>query len=239
MKKNLFGSLLPVVMMLLAISCSNDEVKAPDLENITTLNMLNVENGATRLGNSDIYINDENNFTTNSCYLVELGISGEIGKVIAPSIGNGLVRKASVVEKCLYQAFDEESVMRFPSKTVATMVDAVYYLFYVESYIIKDIPNTTTSENVGAVVKYSAIYPDPLDLPGYGETVLDIIENHGVVEMSFPKDVEFAYDEDDRFEVETSGGRLKVTLVYTSGRGDYPIYVRRGNVFTEVIVRIS
>lgn len=237
MKKNLFGSLLLVVMMVSAISCSDDD-NAPDLENITTLNMLNDDNGRTRLGNSDIYINNENNFSTNSCYLVELGGASGIGKVVPPKVGNGLVRKTSVTAGWLYQAFDDETIMQFPSKAIAMIVDAAYYQFYVESYIMKEIPNTTTSENVGAVVKYSMVYPDPQDLPGFGETVLDISNENGIVEMTFPKDVEFAYDENERFVVETDGGHLKVTCLYRYERIDYPIYVRRGNVFTDVIVRI-
>lgn len=236
MKKNLFGSLLLVVLMFSVVSCSDDD-NAPDLENITTLNMLNMGNGYTRLGTSDIYINDENNFSTNSCYLVEIGGTGGIGKVIPPKVGNGLVRKASVLEGWLYQAFDDETIMQFPSKTIAMVVDAAYYQFYVESYIMKEVPNTTTSENVGAIVKYSMVYPDPMDLPGYGKTVLQFSDD-GVVEMTFPKDVEFAYKENDQFEVETDGGHLKVTCLYSYGRVDYPIYVRRGNVFTDVIVRI-
>lgn len=237
MKKNLFGSLLLVVLMFSVVSCSDDDDNAPDLENITTLNMLNVDNGATRLGTSDIYINNENNFTTSSCYLVEIGGVEGIGKVVPPKLGNGLVRKASVSGGWLYQAFDDETIMQFPSKTIAMIADAAYYQFYVDTYIMKEVPNTTTSVNVGAIVKYSMVYPDPMDLPGFGETVLQFSDDE-VVEMTFPKDVEFAYEENDQFEVETDGGHLKVTCLYSYGRVDYPIYVRRGNVFTDVIVRI-
>lgn len=238
MKKNFFGSLLLVVMMFAAISCSDDDDNAPDLENITTLNMLNVDNGRTRLGNSDIYINEENNFSTNSCYIVELGAADGIGKVIPPKVGNGLVRKASVSGGWLYQAFDEETIMQFPSKAIAMMVDAAYYQFYVESYIMKEIPNTTTSENVGAVVKYSMVYPDPQDLPEYGKTILDVSSSDNVVEMQFPDDVEFYYEPDEMFDVQTDGGKLTVTCNYAYYQREYGIYIRRDNVFTKIIVRV-
>lgn len=239
MKKNLFGSLLLVVLMFSVVSCSDDDDNVPDLENITTLNMLNVDNGATRLGTSDIYINNENNFTTSSCYLVEIGGVEGIGKVVPPKLGNGLVRKASVSGGWLYQAFDEETIMQFPSKTIAMIADAAYYQFYVDTYIMKPIPNTTTSVNVGAIVKYSMVYPDTQGLPGYGKTVINLLDHNGEAEISFPNDVEFSYEEDDRFLVETNGGLLKVTSGYQYTTYDYPIYVRRGNVFTNVIIRIK
>ena len=59
MKKNFLFQLLLAAFLLPAFSCSDDD-SAPEINNATTLNMLDVENGATRLGNSDIYINAAN-----------------------------------------------------------------------------------------------------------------------------------------------------------------------------------
>lgn len=53
MKKNFLFQLLLAAFLLPAFSCSDDD-SAPEINNATTLNMLDVENGATRLGNSDI-----------------------------------------------------------------------------------------------------------------------------------------------------------------------------------------
>ena len=55
MKKNFLFQLLLAAFLLPAFSCSDDD-SAPEINNATTLNMLDVENGATRLGNSDIYM---------------------------------------------------------------------------------------------------------------------------------------------------------------------------------------
>ena len=51
MKKNFLFQLLLAAFLLPAFSCSDDD-SAPEINNATTLNMLDVENGATRLGNS-------------------------------------------------------------------------------------------------------------------------------------------------------------------------------------------
>ena len=95
MKKNFLFQLLLAAFLLPAFSCSDDD-SAPEINNATTLNMLDVENGATRLGNSDIYINAANNFQTNECLIAEIGPSKGIGKVIPPQVGNGLVYQAAV-----------------------------------------------------------------------------------------------------------------------------------------------
>ena len=73
MKKNFLFQLLLAAFLLPAFSCSDDD-SAPEINNATTLNMLDVENGATRLGNSDIYINDAGNFVSGGdCSLFMLG----------------------------------------------------------------------------------------------------------------------------------------------------------------------
>ena len=120
MKKNFLFQLLLAAFLLPAFSCSDDD-SAPEINNATTLNMLDVENGATRLGNSDIYINAANNFQTNECLIAEIGPSKGIGKVIPPQVGNGLVYQAAVTPGHLYQAFKEEAVKQIfhPGKNSA------------------------------------------------------------------------------------------------------------------------
>lgn len=53
MKKNLLFQLLLIANVFLVASCSDDD-DSVDLQNITTLNMLNEDNGRTWLGNSTI-----------------------------------------------------------------------------------------------------------------------------------------------------------------------------------------
>ena len=69
-------------MYFFATSCSDDD--SVELEDVTTLNMLNEDNGKTYLGNSDIYITDENNFSGSSCLLVELGGANGIERLFLP-----------------------------------------------------------------------------------------------------------------------------------------------------------
>ena len=95
MKKNLLFQLLLAAFLLPIFSCSDDD-SMPEINNATTLNMLDVENGATRLGNSDIYINAANNFQTNECLIAEIGPSKGIGKVISPQVGSNSRRESSL-----------------------------------------------------------------------------------------------------------------------------------------------
>lgn len=89
MKKNFLFQLLLAAFLLPAFSCSDDD-SAPEINNATTLNMLDVENGATRLGNSDIYINAANNFQTNECLIAEIGPSKGIGLSSSRNTGTPL-----------------------------------------------------------------------------------------------------------------------------------------------------
>ena len=89
MKKNFLFQLLLAAFLLPAFSCSDDD-SAPEINNATTLNMLDVENGATRLGNSDIYINAANNFQTNECLIAEIGPSKGIGLSSSRNAGTPL-----------------------------------------------------------------------------------------------------------------------------------------------------
>lgn len=107
MKKNLLFQLLLAAFLLPIFSCSDDD-SMPEINNATTLNMLDVENGATRLGNSDIYINAANNFQTNECLIAEIGPSKGIGKAISPQVGSSLVYQAAVTPGNLYQAFNKK-----------------------------------------------------------------------------------------------------------------------------------
>ena len=190
MKKKLLFQLLFVANVFFATSCSDDD--SVELEDVTTLNMLNEDNGKTYLGNSDIYITDENNFSGSSCLLVELGGANGIGKVVPPRVGDGLVRKAAVLP----------------------------------------------AVNVGAVVKYAPVYPDPQGLPEYGSVIGEVSNSGDVVEMDFPKDVEFLYSTSNGFEITTDGGKLTVTYYYWTDSKEYSIYVRRGSIFTEVIIQV-
>lgn len=91
---------------------------------------------------------------------------------------------------------------------------------------------------MGAVVKYAPVYPDPQGLPEYGSVIGEVSNSGDVVEMDFPKDVEFLYSTSNGFEITTDGGKLTVTYYYWTDSKEYSIYVRRGSIFTEVIIQV-
>lgn len=236
MKKNFLFQLLLAAFLLPAFSCSDDD-SAPEINNATTLNMLDVENGATRLGNSDIYINAANNFQTNECLIAEIGPSKGIGKVIPPQVGNGLVYQAAVTPGHLYQAFKEEAVKQFPSGKFALALAGDYYQFYVGSEIMKE------EKRVGAVIQFALINPEADGLPAYDSTIGTVVSGYeDEIVREFPKDTEFSYDSDleDLFQITTEGGILKVTLLpsWSDIRGNYAIYARHNEVYTKIYVRI-
>ena len=205
MKKNFLFQLLLAAFLLPAFSCSDDDL-APEINNATTLNMLDVENGATRLGNSDIYINAANNFQTNECLIAEIGPSKGIGKVIPPQVGNGLVYQAAVTPGHLYQAFKEEAVKQFPSGKFALALAGDYYQFYVGSEIMKE------EKRVGAVIQFALINPEADGLPAYDSTIGTVVSGYeDEIVREFPKDTEFSYDSDleDLFQITTEGGILR------------------------------
>ena len=237
MKKNfLFLSLL-VAFLLPAFSCSNDD-PTPEIDNATTLNMLDAENGKTRLGNSDIYINAANNFETNRCLIVEIGSSKGLGKVVPPQIGEGLVYQVAVMPGHLYQAFKEDAVMRFPSGKQALALAGDYYQFYVDSEIMKE------EKRIGAIVRFALINPEAGGLPAYGSMIGTMISGYGdEIVYEFPKGTEFLYDSelDKIFEISTEGGVLKVSMrvSWTDTRDNYPIYARHNEVYTKVYIKVE
>lgn len=154
----------------------------PEINNATTLNMLDVENGATRLGNSDIYINAANNFQTNECLIAEIGPSKGIGKVISPQVGNSLVYQAAVTPGNLYQAFKQEAVKQFPSGKFALALAGDYYQFHVESEIMKE------EKRVGAVIRFALINPEADGLPAYDSTIGTVVNGSKMKSsMNFPR----------------------------------------------------
>ena len=237
MKKNFLFQLLLAAFLLPAFSCSDDD-SAPEINNATTLNMLDVENGATRLGNSDIYINAANNFQTNEGLIAEIGPSKGIGKVIPPQVGNGLVYQAAVTPGHLYQAFKEEAVKQFPSGKFALALAGDYHQFYVGSEIMKE------EKRVGAVIQFALINPEADGLPAYDSTIGTVVSGYeDEIVREFPKDTEFSYDSDleDLFQITTEGSILKVTLLpsWSDIRGNYAIYARHNEVYTKIYVKVE
>lgn len=238
MKKNVFSSLLLAVMLIGGISCSDDiDV---DLRDVVALNMANEDNGKTLLGNSDVYINKANNFKTDTFLIAPLGKTKGIGSVIYPQAMEGMVHETEVIPNHLYQVFDEDDVMSFPSGKWAVAVDAVYYQMYVESLI------TEGDKTTGAKVQFVPVTPYPNGLFYYDSSITRFSSSIRVVEIWFQSDAEFFYYDNilEVFDVTIVNGsiilRLKEDPTEENGfRGNYTIYVRQGYVYTKKIVTVE
>ena len=202
---------------------------------MTTLNMLDEENGTTLLGNSDIYINKAYNFETNGCLINEIGASSSISKLIPPKIDNGLVRQIAVKPGYLYQAFIGDALKQFPSGKSALAVNGDYYQFYVESELMKE------EKRVGAVVQFALVTPETNGLPEYG-TCIGAFQQYtdGELEFDFPANTELLYPEgfEDCFIVEYERGKLRATYRRASLPISYEIYARNETVYTKVTVDV-
>lgn len=234
--KNLFGILLLFLGATGFAACSDDD-DTKDPADTVTLNMLNEENGTTRLGESDLYINKSNNFATYSCYIAEIGKKGGLGADIQPQLNN-LTREAAVVPGHLYQIYDRDVLRTFPSGNLAIHIGTGYYKMYVVS------PITDNNATTGAAVKYALTYPDPQGLPEY-ETHIGSVNLMGdSFEYALPANAECAFNdylaqESDAFDIQAADGKLTVKLLDPVDNihgpyGTYGIYVRAGTTYTLV-----
>ncbi|GHU56699.1 hypothetical protein FACS189411_08010 [Bacteroidia bacterium] len=234
MKKGLLISML-AGFMFVGTACKDEIPKDPS--GAVTLNMLDENNNKTWLGESDVYINKANNFSSRSCYIAEVGATGGLGKNMPPKLDN-LVREAAVTPGHAYQVFDQETIRKFPSGVRSIMVGASYYRLFVVSLIMKD------SISTGANVKYISVLPETYGLPEYGTKIADFNQYGDEVSIDLPEDAELFWEEGTfvLFHIEMDGGKLKVRLTTPepwNNVGDYSIYIRVGSSFTEVIVSIS
>lgn len=236
--KTLSISIILILFTFIA-SCNNDNDMPNDPNDAVTLNMLDEENGKTRLGVSDVYIDKANNFHTYSSFIADGGSAYGIGVNITPKLDN-LVYEVAVTVGHVYQVFDYRTVYIFPSGVRAIMLGEAYYKFYVVSPITKD------NKSVGSVIKYVSAYPDKKGLPEYGYKLGKVSIEGESVSMELPKSAECVWNRRDMlemFDISTDNGKLKMTLKqtpidYYTVRDEYEIYVRIGDTYTVVCVAI-
>ena len=229
-----------ILLAAVAISLASCTKKDPegDPAGTVSLNMLSENNGKTILGGSDVFINKANNFYSRWCFISDAGQAGGIWSDKAPVLDN-MVREAAVIPGHLYHVFDQETIFDFPSGVRAVMVDANYYRVYVDSEITSD-GNVT-----GAVVKYLSIYPDRNGLPEYDHKLGEVYYAGDSVYFDLPQDAECFWHDGvpEVFDISTENGELVMTLLrtpteYNGITGNYGVYMRRGDVFSKVNVRV-
>lgn len=236
MKKVLL-QLLFVGLLLAGVSCSDDDDKEPD--GTVTLNMLNEDNGRTLVGESDVYINSANNFRSNSHFIAEVGKANGVGVQISPQLDN-LAKEVAVTTGHVYQIFNNETLREFPSGVRAIAVGAEYYQLYVVSSIIRD------NEPAGAVVKYASLFTDTNSLPEYGYNIGEVRYKYDTVSLELPENAECYWwgSLNDIFDISIEENTLTISLIKEATdlnllAGNHYVYIRLGNAFTSVGVRVT
>lgn len=222
-------------------SCNDDEAIEDPADTIT-INMLNENNGKTFLGRSNVYINEANNFYSTSNFIADVGNGQGVGAKVPLSL-TSLTQEVAVTPGHIYQIFDRNILMDFPSGNRAIQVGASFYQAYVVSTISeKDIIT-------GAIVKYTSITTESNQLPEYEHNLGVLHQIGNKVEITLPPNSEYYIDEHygenkDSFNIEYIRNKLVLTLAKSPNQisgpyGVYDIYIRLNNIFTVVNVRVE
>ena len=76
--KKIVGIFLLSLCTMCFVNCSDDDTPDDPADTIT-LNMLNEHNGKTYLGESNVYINEANNFITSKNFISDVGNGAGVG----------------------------------------------------------------------------------------------------------------------------------------------------------------
>ncbi len=229
-------------------SCSSDDDMFYNYpESVISLNMMNESNGNTKLADSNVYINNADNFTSTStsAVIAPLGTNG--GFTALPALSQ-LASEVAVIPGEFYQVFNDKDVRMFASGKRALSVDASYYNLYVASWI-----NDDNGKHIGAKVSYNIESLENTTLPAWNETACTLI--HGIGANSswvepedgavckFPAGSEINVDYngwENYITIEVEGN--VVTARFTNNRpresGQAYLYVRDGSFYTRATVNI-
>jgi len=235
MKTNKTIILYILLGAMAVVSCSKDDYSDPT--GTISVNMMNEKNGKTILGNSDIYIDKDNNFCGASCVINNLGRQKGVGSISSPVL-SGLSYQIAVEEGNAYQVFTNASIREFPSGKLAINITADYYNVYIVSQIMN-------SDTVAAGFKVNYF---PLDVPEYGLPeynseigTLEGIASELIIKLSVS---EFEYEFDDDYneliEARKDGNKLILRQeLSTTNDHDFGIYIRTSEGYTYVRGKIK
>lgn len=238
--KKIIGISLLSLCITFFMSCSDDDTPNDPADTIT-LNMLNEHNGKTYLGESGTYINEANNFVTSSNFISDVGNGAEVGANILPSLTN-LTHEVAVTPGHIYQIFDKNTLIDFPSGNRAIQVEASYY----QAYVVSKILNSDMT--IGAIVKYIPVVPDNNELPAYKYNIGSLHYIGETVELALPQNIEFFLKEHSAgkkgLNVTSANNKLRITLtkapdIVNGPYGTFDLYIRSNNVFTVVEVNVK
>lgn len=218
------------ILTLFSASCSNDDDNG-DPDGTITVNMLNEDNGKTILGDSDVYIDNANNFHTYGCLIAPLGKKGGLGGLPAPAL-QGLSSNVAVEQGNAYQVFKSRAVMGFPSGKRALNIAGDYYNVYVVSHIMQG------NEVTGATIKFRLEDIPSYGLPEYEHFIgtLEYVDDE--ITLTLPNS-DFEYYYNDRgsanvYDFRKQGNKLKIKLVEFEYNDYFGIYIRMQGSYTYV-----
>lgn len=235
-RKSLFNTGFLITLVLFVVSCSNDDHHGDPVGTVS-VNMMNEDNGKTELGNSDVYIDNANNFYGPYCLIASLG-KKSLGSISSPVL-LGISNRVAVEQGNAYQIFKDAALREFPSGKIALNINADYYNVYVESQIIKD------EEIAGAVVKFVLMDVPDNDLPVYNSNIgtlnhMDYENTEIIIELpvsDFERDL--IIGNQNLIEHEKDGNKLKVRLVNFVVSDVFGFYIRIKDSYTYVYGEIK
>lgn len=228
----LLGTVLALTMSF--TTCSDEDEIPNDPVGTITLNMQNESNGQTLLGNSDVYIDDANNFYSPSCLLSSLGKKNGLGSVSGMLLMGG-TNTAAVEPGNAYQVFNGSTIKEFPSGKLALSIGSSYYNVYVVSQIKQG------DAIIGANVKFILMDTPDNGLPSMNTNIgtIDHLDaNKHAITIELPtSDFEYEPAFNNLFNVyehEKSGNKLTIRLIEYYMPRDFGFYIRIKDTFTYV-----
>ena len=137
--KTILGICLSLCVWSFA-GCGDDEAIDIFPEGTASLRMMNEDNGKTLLGNSDVYITNAGNFTSDQYPLFDVGEKRGIGDIDMPGFAN-MAPEVAVQPRHGYVICEANDVRTFPSGKKAIREDASVYRVFVDSWIDRTFPS--------------------------------------------------------------------------------------------------
>jgi len=224
----LCGVLIALVGCLAA--CGEDYgSKNPD--DMVTLNLMDEDHGATRIGLTDIYMTRSQNICSPELYYIcEAGEVMDLGHFQEQDIDlTTLTNQASLKLYVGYLAMMRDATMRFPSGNLAMAASTVYYRIWVDEWIKEN------KQVVGAKINFAQYLPQTADLPEWGKSYL-VTTTTTTIEVP-QSDIEaMALEQDGVAVTNTEHGKKSTTISVKlpATAGVYPLYLRYKNTFTKV-----
>ena len=226
-----------ILFLLCLVSCSSDDTD--EFQDAVTLNVMNEVNGKTFIGNSDVFLNKNNNFQSESWYIAP---AGTLDKETQPDLVS-LIREAAAEPNHLYCLYNPGSFITFPSGEKAIYLGSEYYKLVVES-------NISSNDLIqGVKVKYKRMIVSDNRLPAKNTMIGSMLNVGDEISYDVGNATEYALGEAlsynrDCFDIKFNNGVLaiiqKKPVDKTHGPyGDYKIFIRSGNVFTSLAFQVG